>query len=231
MLVEEKLYISPNYNAKHYLDIGLSLGSPDKNWRKAVAILEDRINGRYLNPIQELIRHSPNENKDNNVITNGFAAMALMCLLIETFMQFRNGDTGTPSLLTKNNYIRFMQECLGYDRNLANIFYSDIRCGILHSAETKNGSFLIPKKTIKTIDVKTEKGKTTIGVSIPKMLNDLKLYFHKYCNELLDSQNTKCRENFIKKMNSLTTKHGNTKLHTIPRSSRGQHTRPRTLTR
>ena len=49
---------------------------------RAIDIFRERIEGRYLNPIRQL-------NKDP--FKNGFASMALCCLLIDTFYQFENG--------------------------------------------------------------------------------------------------------------------------------------------
>lgn len=224
MLVEEKIFISPNYNAKQYLDIELTSSSNYLKWYDAVTILKDRIEGRYLNPIQELIHCSPNAKENKNIITNGFAAMALMCLLIETFMQFRYGLKETPPSKAGELYQKFMNEYLGYGSTESYRFYADIRCGILHSAETKNGSMLIPIKKPKTIEIITENRRTSINVSIQNMFNDLQKYFQEYCNELFDSKNTELRENFIKKMDAVTTKHkGYKKSYTMFSSNRDQH--------
>lgn len=79
--------ISPNYNKDSYLNLNLTLQSSEADWNTAVAILKDRIEGRYINQIDLL---------SNDVNANGFTIMALNCLLIETLFQFRDGEEETP---------------------------------------------------------------------------------------------------------------------------------------
>ena len=60
--------ISPNYNKDSYLNLNLTLQSSEADWNTAVAILKDRIEGRYINQIDLL---------SNDVNANGFTIMAL----------------------------------------------------------------------------------------------------------------------------------------------------------
>ena len=210
MLVEETLYISPKHTAKDYLNLKLNLKSNNDDWITAIDILKDRIEGRYLNPIQQFLQPPTDTNNNNNIVINGFAAMALMCLLIDTFMQFRFGFPQTPTKKIGEYYKLFMTRYLKYGTTEANVFYRDIRCGILHSAETKNGSYLIPEtnSNSKTIEILNNGLPIdNISVNVKAMFEELEKYFKNYCKELLDSKNTECRKGFLAKMNALTTKH------------------------
>ena len=46
MRIGDEVYISPNFTAAYYLEIGLTLTSNKAEWRDAVAVLKARINGR-----------------------------------------------------------------------------------------------------------------------------------------------------------------------------------------
>ena len=86
METKGEVNISPNYNKDSYLNLNLTLQSSEADWNTAVAILKDRIEGRYINQIDLL---------SNDVNANGFTIMALNCLLIETLFQFRDGEEET----------------------------------------------------------------------------------------------------------------------------------------
>ena len=131
MFVHNDIYISPQYTRRYYLDLGLNFESDHNVWARAINVFRDRIYGRYLGPIDKLLSDDPN--------VNGFAAMALMCLLIDSFMQFRYGLPQSQPEMSRRNYVSFMSDYLEIDERDSSRFYSDIRCGILHSAETKSG--------------------------------------------------------------------------------------------
>lgn len=201
MLVGDDILISPKYSRRYYLNLRLSLDSSSKEWEDAVSILKDRINGRFLEPIKMLIDSEPNR--------NDFSAMALMCLLIDTFMQFRFGLPRSESNESGNNYVRFMKAYLHFDPRDARWFYRDIRCGILHSAETTNGSILDPIHDEETRAIRSfrlDKNKSFLIVNALSMYKTLENYFNSYCNDLLTCDNVECRRNFIIKMDSLTMK-------------------------
>ena len=199
MFVENDIYISPKFTRRDYVKLDLNLNSLPGDWNKAVSILKDRICGRYLDPINNLICVDPN--------INGFAAMALMCLLIDTFMQFRFGLPQSESKKCRYDYVKFMSEHLGFDDRDSNRFYSDIRCGILHSAETKNGSYLDPVDNNNVIQSFLVDSKFVLRVSVQGLYYRLDSYFRKYCNELIQVENEECRRNFVTKMDDITLKY------------------------
>ena len=63
METKGEINISPNYNKDSYLELSLSLQSSEADWNTAIAILKDRIEGRYINQIDLL---------SDDVNANGF---------------------------------------------------------------------------------------------------------------------------------------------------------------
>lgn len=181
--------ISPNYNKDSYLNLNLTLQSNEADWNTAVAILKDRIEGRYINQIDLL---------SNDVNANGFTIMALNCLLIETLYQFKEGKDKTPARQNKEVYSDFLMQEFPREFNsqrIAESFYTDIRCGILHSAQTKNESRLSDREDITV----TFEGNTLV-VSVKGISSLLKTYFDHYLQRLVDPNEVTLRNNFINKM-------------------------------
>lgn len=189
MEAKGEINISPNYNKDSYLNLNLSLQSSQTDWNTAVAILKDRIEGRFFNQIDLLL---------DNVNANGFTIMALNCLLIETLYQFKEGKDKTPSRQNKEVYSDFLMYEFPREfnaRNLADSFYTNIRCGILHSAQTKNESRLSDRE-----DIVVTLEDDTLIVSVTGVSSLLKTYFEQYLQKLLDPNEVILRNNFINKM-------------------------------
>ncbi|MBR6633358.1 MAG: hypothetical protein IKL05_03530 [Clostridia bacterium] len=188
METKGEINISPNYNKDSYLNLNLSLQSSESDWNMAVAILKDRIEGRYFNQIDLL---------SNDVNANGFTIMALNCLLIETLFQFRDGEEETPRPNNKTYPAFLLQEFSSVfrDQKTAKSFYANIRCGILHSAQTKNESRLSDREDV----VVTFEGNTLV-VSVKGVSSLLKTYFEHYLQKLSNPKEVTLRNNFINKM-------------------------------
>lgn len=189
MQTKGEINISPNYNKEDYLKLNLTLQSSQLDWNTAVMILKDRIEGRYFNQITLL---------SNDINANGFTIMALNCLLIETLYQFKEGKDKTSSHQNKEAYSDFLMQEFPHEfntKNIADAFYTNIRCGILHSAQTKNKSRLSDRD-----DIVATFEKNTLIVSVKGVSSMLKEYFERYLQKLSDSSETALRNNFIKKM-------------------------------
>lgn len=74
----EVLRISPQYTADEW---GKLDENREEHWPSAVAMLRDRIEGRFLRHAQQCLK-SPD---------SGFVVLAIDCLLLETLQQFRCG--------------------------------------------------------------------------------------------------------------------------------------------
>ena len=195
MQICDELRISDNFTKDDYIRLKLQLDSHPEIWKKAVKILYERINGRYFKAISSLSAHGNQ---------NGFASMSLQCLLIDVFMQFRNGFLKS-SEENGAKYIFFMTRFLNFERDLSECFYYNIRCGLLHSAETLNGCYLVRDKIdgfreVPIILTTDEYRKPILVVSVKYMADALKAYFDNYRTELLDPNNEELRSNFISKM-------------------------------
>jgi hypothetical protein len=114
-------------------------------------IFYNRLYDRYLKPFTYNAEDFRKEYK------NGFSIMANCCLLIETYMSFKEKhliDTNGKSnecfrlFFTQSTFFEIFAKG-GVDENgklkskkqggRPNEFYSNVRCGILHIGETKNG--------------------------------------------------------------------------------------------
>ena len=162
---------------------------------KAIEFFRDRIQSRYLDQIHML------NNAGEGVISNGFASMAICCLLIDTFYQFEHGLAKTVQ--NEVNYTEFLRTYLGdvFDtQEKADRFYTDIRCGILHSAQTKNGSKLSTAAGCAVQYIDATPGLPII-VDVRKMEERLLVYFHEYCERIRYDHTT--QSNFVKKLRKM----------------------------
>lgn len=142
-------------------------------WEEVYKFFEERINTRYINPINTLLNMKQN-------VGEGFAIVNLQCSLIETIESFINGwiyHNDNKSEIKNGWYTRIIQESsrakkhLSPDENLKNEdifvsffknrepfinynidgsdFFKSVRCGLLHETQTKN-NWKIKFDTLKT---------------------------------------------------------------------------------
>lgn len=114
-------------------------------WEEAFQLFKERIEYRYLNPI-ELIE------KNESFSGEGFTIMTLYCSLIEfleTTLQGVNFRFSKKKDLNPHEYtlgkskelfVSFLTKRNPFkiDKNTAELFYTDVRCGLLHEAQTKS---------------------------------------------------------------------------------------------
>ncbi len=192
-LISEDRSISPRYRVG---DWRRAMESDD--WNLRIAIFKDRITGRFLEPI-ELIE------KDLNIGEfAGFSIMALDCLLVETLNQFYQGVDETPD----NHQRQFWKFFRGSDyfkphftRKLSDIFYNHIRCGLLHQAQTKNGTLI---RADQGTMIKPASGDPVNGIIVDRVRfhDALKKEISAYVSKLETGgyHNAQLRSSFIKKM-------------------------------
>ncbi len=190
-------------DCKDFLDAG------DKE--KLADFIYDRLHGRYLKPFDYPSKDYKKEYK------NGFALMASCCLLIETYVSFtekkyRNTNNKSRECFGHffTNERRFSDFATGgkkqngelagrKDDGIPNDFYENVRCGILHNAEIKNGW------TITRDSNKPYFNPATKEINAVKFANRLKNTLKDYRNRLksadFDNDNVWC--NFRCKLNDL----------------------------
>lgn len=192
-------YISARYTKEDFNNLNLTIRSNEKDWRFSIKIFEDRIRGRYLNIIESIIR-------EGDLVVDGFAVMALNCLMIETLLQFKNGWNETPRGKNSEEYKQFLSQEFPHiftNIKLAQRFYTDIRCGILHSAQTKNGSQLTVGEDYIVKLINNGRG---ISVDVIRVSRVIINYFNNYIQTLKDYRNERERFYFLQKMKYLCEK-------------------------
>lgn len=214
--------ISPNYTKEDlkalFLKDHLSAYSDHDVFSRAVEMFRDRIQGRFFDQIDRLAA--------DGIEKNGFAIMALECLLVETLAQFENGRSDScdcsakvyteflrkrdPAFNQKPNIENFPSPEI-YDKEVfhnrrgkpivkpndnAMFFYNRIRCGILHQAQSGNNSAL----AVDGSDQCVFWHDNYFMVHVGKFMEMMESYFYQYIDELYDSKNIVSREKFVRKM-------------------------------
>jgi hypothetical protein len=119
--------ISPKYRKSDWDKLAFN---SEEDWKAAIDIVEDRIEGRFIKWIDQI----------ESSRFSGFAVVALDCLLLETIHGFQQGSS---TMNTKAPYLAILPSTeLGFDKTTAESFIENIRNGIIHDAETR-GKWLI----------------------------------------------------------------------------------------
>ncbi|WP_316811347.1 hypothetical protein [Pedobacter heparinus] len=157
--------------------------------KQAIAdFIYQRLTERYITPMENV----PGEFK------NGFSIMANCCLLIETYQCFRLGLKDTTLRGKGLEVFRdfFDNEPLfGAFIGMGELFYTNVRCGILHQGETKNGWTISRKYVDPLFD------KKTLRINANLFLVALKKTLDNYRNQLInEGWNTVIWQNCHKKI-------------------------------
>ena len=188
---EDQMSIAPGYTVEDWKKLDLD-NADNQDWCKAIEILEARIKGRYLDPVDELIKlDKKRATKDRRF---GFTILAIDCLLIETLQTFICGEGSTGKMfvdfLTKRpSFSKHFKE-----KKLAGRFYEDVRNGILHQAETRSGWL------IWSIGPLLDPQDTAIRINRTKFHEALKAEFDSYLKDLKDTKQDELRQKFRQKM-------------------------------
>jgi hypothetical protein len=181
--------ISPKYTTA---DWKLLEFKEERDWERAVKMLEDRIEGRFFKVIRLIQPYG----------YAGFAILALDCLLIETLEQFYRGTDETPGRESKAYFRNFLMRSSfkGYfTPDMANDFYTMIRCGILHQAEVKGSSLVLRRASAPMVaNVPDSHG---LAINRVKFHKELVKVFQQYTSDLRNPANDVLRQNYRKKMN------------------------------
>lgn len=169
--------------------------SLERGWQEAIDIFEDRIRGRFLDLIDRI----------EGINGAGFAVMALDCLLIETLQQFREGKADTPYRMSGEYFRRFLTRTSftsDFDVKKADLFYDQIRCGILHQAEVKTSSKIQTRDEIPLVSADRSGG---LIINRRKFHKKLERVFQEYLDALRKSDpiDEPLRKNFRDKMDAV----------------------------
>ncbi|MBB3231959.1 hypothetical protein [Halomonas stenophila] len=186
------LRISPSFTADDWAELALDA---EADWRRAVDMLRDRIDGRFLDHARNCLQSE----------TSGFVVLAIDSMLIEALEQFRRGivdGRGRSGELIRSFLAgpRFQPQ---FDSVAANAFYEDIRCGLLHQAEARR-LWLIRRSQAELLTTSRATG-ADVGyvIDVVQFHEALESAFDDYLKELVEPNQEKLRENLWSKMNHI----------------------------
>jgi hypothetical protein len=138
--------ISPLYRFSDWIALRPALNDQENadGWRRATEIFHDRIQNRFLEPINRL-RDVP----ESSDLSFGFAMLALDCLSIDTIQSFREGRTKGSEARTAKAFVEFFRGSERFcfsSRRMIDEFFDAIRCGLIHDGETRKGWRLRPRR-------------------------------------------------------------------------------------
>jgi hypothetical protein len=149
----------------------LLLKNDDATKKRLVYVIYHRLNNRYGDPLA----HVPTNKR------SGFLTMAISCLMIEAFQSFREGLEYTRATgAGQKCFSKFFSEIAAFSslKPFAGDFYSNIRCGILHQAETYGNWRVIRRKGSPLFDVSRK------AINADCFFEELVKSFENYCHEL-----------------------------------------------
>ncbi|MEW7865448.1 hypothetical protein [Aeromonas diversa] len=192
------MQIAPRIQAAEWQKLKLDdHTSPD--WITAVQILESRIHERYIEPIDRLI--TSEETLSASEHRFGFTVLAVDCLLIETLGAFLDGleDTEGKSKTTFCRFLTTRPFLKGdFTEDLAQRFYKEFRCGILHQAEIGG------KSKVWSVGPLIKDHGDNLIVNRNELHSKLKNEFQNYLAELRDPTNVDLRAKFRTKMDHIS---------------------------
>lgn len=119
-------------------------------------------------------------------IDSGFLKMAIACLAIETLESFKQGRKNTKGVGEQmfKNFFETEQTFFPGFKDISAEFYVDVRCGILHQAETTNAWRILRK------DVLLDKKKKTINATkfVAALEKSISAYADRLKSEPLESE-------------------------------------------
>ena len=165
-----------------------------EEWEYVIQMFHNRVIDRYFSPIDFLLS-SKEKSKGE-----GFSILTIECALIEFIASTVNGmvfnfdGTKRKSYLYTNSskwYIRFLNEAYifeGYFFGINNFikaheFYKDVRCALIHEAQTRNGWTVSIYNKNKEEDKKNEILFENKVIYRTALNSALKKYFIEFCRE------------------------------------------------
>lgn len=178
----------------------LELGTfPSEKWEKVISCFNDRIEKRYISPIDDLI--AAEDGLRDIEKKCGFIVLTIDFLLMETLQAFMNGscDSAGKSRKLITQFLEERESFRDYfsDGSVRKRVYEEVRCGLLHQAEIQG-----------TIRVHAKSGNGALyengGDGLEVLYRDdihraLKDEFRLYIDRLRKLNEADLRENFKQK--------------------------------
>lgn len=138
--------------------------------KRLLFVIFHRLNNRYIRPLSQI--PSPRR--------SGFLTMAAACLLIEALQAFRDGNEYTLRGTHVGTFRNFFSENKAFSQLVPDSkkFYKNIRCGILHQAETYGNWRITRKKEEPLFDAKRK------AINADIFIRELSFSLRSYCRDL-----------------------------------------------
>lgn len=135
-----------------------------------VDLIAHRFENRYLKHIKL------------SQVDSGFLIIAVCCFVIETLQSFREGEKDTNRIGRRmfRNFFNNDKDLFPGFYDIADQFYEDIRCGILHQSETTNAWRIL--RSGKLLDT------TEFSINARLFVQALDKSVNKYVDELMASE-------------------------------------------
>ena len=185
----ETLRISPKYKASDWTALDRTEAA---HWPKAVAIVKDRLHGRFLHFADTCL-------KDDH---SGFVVVSIDCLLVEAIQQFIEGETDGRKK-SERCFKRFLARPRFRSEfssaKTRKIFYTDIRCGLLHQAQAKN-QWLVRRKQATMLQ---QRGTDGYIIDVERFHTAMKDSLEDYLADILKPESKALRANLWTKMDHI----------------------------
>lgn len=172
----------------------------NKDKKKLADFIYDRLYGRYLKPFDYPHDDYRKEYK------NGFALMASCCLLIETYVSFTKKEYRSTYKHSKECFEHFFTTEKRFSDFANGVtpkdFYENVRCGILHNAEIRNGWIITRDKNKRYFNPAMKE------INAAKFANRLKKILENYRASLISANfdNDEVWINFSERLKDLIKK-------------------------
>ncbi|MEX2498949.1 MAG: hypothetical protein WD397_08760 [Wenzhouxiangellaceae bacterium] len=189
--------IAPKFTSEEWRS--LDLDKNEEDWRIAIGVLNDRLNARYIEPIEKLVESEAELKATDRRF--GFTILAIDLLLMETIQAFKDGLETTDGK-SKSVFIRFLEDSSHFSKYFTNKeqrekFYKEFRCGILHQAEVQSSALVWSIGDLyERVDGMEILNRSAVHEALKADLQD-------YIAQLNDPESEALRSNFRKKMNFL----------------------------
>lgn len=212
--MNDDIRISKNFTVANWKELRKKLDvNTNNHWNEAVKVFQDRIDSRFLDPINKIKQNDLQEGE-------GFSIALISVVLLEFLASFEigkiylvdEGDIGPHQYKSSANLLNeFISNVEIFksrfqNRECRDRFFSHIRCGLVHEARTKGNDVIISEDSKKNTKAQYYYFKEDDQYHLNRdlFLDTIKEYKNDYCNRLLDSKNgVELRRKFILKMDEV----------------------------
>ena len=209
--MKDSIKIAKDFTVANWKILRPQLLFSNDNWPTANQVFEDRIYSRFFNPIERIKSIKKNEGE-------GFSIALISVVLLEFLAAFELGKIYRIQKegLTPNEYysgIRLLKSFLRSDKlfnqhfvsnNKIQIFYENIRCGLVHEARTLENDVIISNESNKNTKQNSiyfeDNGEWRLNRDL--MLETIKTFVENYKERLLNNE-LHLRSKFIIKMDDI----------------------------